>query len=122
MLWVDLLLLDGLVSVACAYSELQRHTRPCGPEDRTLLIFILFACTASFSILYLNMLLHLYIVHAQYIQTSVQLFALSFLLLTTCFGLKRPSSGVLSTSKLSQCIKYMPCSLIYTRTNVMFLL
>jgi hypothetical protein len=43
-------------------------------------------------ILYLNILLHLHIFkNAQYIQSSVQLFSRLFLLLTTCFGLKRQS-------------------------------
>jgi hypothetical protein len=66
----------------------------------------------SIGILYLSILL--YIFHAQHIQSSIQLFLLLFLLLKTCFGLKRPSSGVVSTSKLSHCIK---CSLIYTPGN-----
>jgi hypothetical protein len=43
---------------------------------------------------------------------------LLFLLLTTYFGLKLPSSGVLSKLKLLHCIK---CSLIYTIANAMFL-
>jgi hypothetical protein len=74
-----------------------------------------------FLILYISILLHLYIFHAQYIQSSIQLLSLLFLLLTTCFSLKRPSSGVLSMPKLSHCIKCIKCSLIYTLANLMFL-
>jgi hypothetical protein len=50
----------------------------------------------------------------------MQIFSLIFVLLMTCFGLKWPSSGVLSTPKLSHCVKYIKCSLIYTRENMMF--
>jgi hypothetical protein len=56
--------------------------------------------------------------NAQYIQAPMQLFSLIFLLITTCFGLKRSSSDVLSTPKLSHTIE---CSLIYTLANMMFL-
>jgi hypothetical protein len=45
-----------------------------------------------------------------------------FFLFTTCFSLKRSSSKVLSTPKLSHCIKYIKCSLIYTVANVIFLI
>jgi hypothetical protein len=73
-------------------------------------------------ILYLSILLYLYIFqNAQYIPSLTQLFSLLFLLLTTCFGLKRPSSGVLSTPKLSHTIKYIKCSFIYKLANVMCL-
>jgi hypothetical protein len=42
--------------------------------------------------------------HAQYIKSSMQLFSILFLFLMTCFGLKQPSSGVLSMPKLWHCI------------------
>jgi hypothetical protein len=69
---------------------------------------------------YLSFLLHVY----KYIQSS-----LLFLLLTTCFGLKRPSSGVLSTVALYKLFIYLytcKCdvsSLIYlTNTQYLFVL
>jgi hypothetical protein len=69
-------------------------------------------------ILYLSILLHLCIFHAQYIQFSMQLFSLLFLLLNDMF---RPQAAIIMCfvyGKLSHCIK---CSLIYARANVMFL-
>jgi hypothetical protein len=63
-------------------------------------------------ILYLSILLHLYSFHTQYIQSTMELFPL--LLLTTCFGYRRPSSVGLTMPKLSHCVTCIKCSLIYT--------
>jgi hypothetical protein len=51
------------------------------------------------------------------IQSSMQLFSVLFLHITTCVGLKRTSSRVSSTPKLSHCIKCIKCSLIYNTSK-----